>query len=316
MARPGEGARRALVTGGAGFVGSHLCERLVAEGRDVVCVDNLSTGSEANVEHLTEEPGFEFFEYDVTENLEDFGGLDEIYHLASPASPADFERLAIHILEVGSTGTRNLLELAREKGARFLLASTSEVYGDPLVHPQHEDYLGNVDPVGVRGCYDEAKRFAEALTMAYHRRHGVETRIARIFNTYGPRMRSDDGRMVPNFIGQAFVGGPLTIYGDGVQTRSIQYVDDLVEGLVRLMQSTERRPVNLGNPEEHTVAEIAGIISDLSGGDGGVEYLPLPEGDPTRRCPEISRARESLGWEPRISARTGLEKTLRSLRSL
>ncbi|CAN5218043.1 GDP-mannose 4,6-dehydratase [soil metagenome] len=304
------------MTGGAGFVGSHLCERLVAEGCGVVCVDNLSTGSAANVEHLTEEPGFEFFEADVTRPVEVSGQLEEVYHLASPASPSDFERRAIEILDVGSAGTRNVLEIARESGARFLLASTSEVYGDPLVHPQHEDYLGNVDPVGVRGCYDEAKRFAEALTMAYHRRHGVETRIARIFNTYGPRMRSDDGRMVPNFIGQAFVGGPLTIYGDGVQTRSIQYVDDLVEGLVRLMQSTERRPVNLGNPEEHTVAEIAGIISDLSGGGGGVEYLPLPEGDPARRCPEISRARESLGWEPRISARTGLEKTLRSLRSL
>jgi dTDP-glucose 4,6-dehydratase len=304
------------VTGGAGFVGSHLCERLVAEGCGVVCVDNLSTGSAANVEHLTEEPGFEFFEADVTRPVEVSGQLEEVYHLASPASPSDFERRAIEILDVGSAGTRNVLEIARESGARFLLASTSEVYGDPLVHPQHEDYLGNVDPVGVRGCYDEAKRFAEALTMAYHRRHGVETRIARIFNTYGPRMRSDDGRMVPNFIVQALAGEPLTIYGDGSQTRSIQYVEDLVEGLVRLMRSTERRPVNLGNPEEHTVAQVAGMISDLSGGDGGVEYLPLPEGDPTRRCPEISRARESLGWEPKISARTGLEKTLRSPRSL
>jgi dTDP-glucose 4,6-dehydratase len=301
------------VSGGAGFVGSHLCERLVAEGRGVVCVDNLSTGSEANVEHLAEEPGFEFFEYDVTENLEELGVLDEIFHLASPASPSDFETRAMEILDVGSTGTRNLLELARESGARFLLASTSEVYGDSLVHPQHEEYLGNVDPVGIRGVYDESKRFSEALTMAYHRRHGVETRIARIFNTYGPRMRPDDGRMVPNFIAQALAAKPLTIHGDGSQTRSIQYVDDLVEGLVRLMRSTERRPVNLGNPEEHTVAEIAGIISELSGGDGGIEYLPLPEGDPARRRPEISRARESLGWEPGISARTGLGKTLRSL---
>jgi dTDP-glucose 4,6-dehydratase len=302
-----------LVPGGAGFVGSHLCERLLAEGRDVVCVDNLSTGSAANVEHLLKESGFEFFEYDVTGHLEEFGVLDEIFHLASPASPADFETRSIEILDAGSAGTRNVLEIARESGARFLLASTSEVYGDPLVHPQHEEYLGNADPVGVRGCYDEAKRFSESLTMAYHRRHGVETRIARIFNTYGPRMRSDDGRMVPNFIGQTLAGEPLTIYGDGSQTRSIQYVEDLVEGLVRLMRSTERRPVNLGNPEEHTVAGIADIISDLSGGDGGVEHLPLPEGDPARRCPDISRARESLGWEPKTSARDGLEKTLRSL---
>lgn len=313
MDRTGEVSRRALVTGGAGFVGSHLCERLLAEGRGVVCVDNLSTGSAGNVEHLSKEPGFEFFEYDVTGNPEELGVLDEIFHLASPASPTDFETRALEILDVGSTGTRNLLELARESGARFLLASTSEVYGDPLVHPQHEEYLGNVDPVGIRGVYDESKRFAEALTMAYHRRHGVETRISRIFNTYGPRMRPDDGRMVPNFIGQALAREPLTIYGDGSQTRSIQYVDDLVEGLVRLMHSTERRPVNLGNPEERTVAEIAGIISEISGGDGGVEYLSLPEGDPVRRCPEISRARESLGWEPGVPARIGLEKTLRSL---
>lgn len=306
-------ARRALVTGGAGFVGSHLCERLVAEGYEVVCVDNLVTGSAANVEHLLECPGFEFVEADVTEPLEPSGGLDEVYHLASPASPADFEGLAIEILDVGSAGTRNALEIARENGARFLLASTSEVYGDPLVHPQHEEYLGNVDPVSIRGVYDESKRFAEALTMGYHRRHGVETRIARIFNTYGPRMRPDDGRMVPNFVGQALAGEPLTVYGDGNQTRSVQYVDDLVEGLVLLMGSGERRPVNLGNSEEYTVEAVAGMISDLSGGGSGMDYRPLPQGDPARRCPEISRAKESLGWEPRISAREGLERTLRSM---
>lgn len=311
MARPPDMPPRALVTGGAGFVGSHLCERLLAEDHAVVCVDNLCTGSASNVEHLLSRPGFEFVQTDVTEPLELPGGLDEVYHLASPASPADFESLAIQILRTGSAGTQNALDLARENGARFLLASTSEVYGDPLVHPQDEEYLGNVDPIGIRGVYDEAKRYAEALTMAYHRHYGVETRIARIFNTYGPRMRPDDGRMIPNFIGQALAGEPLTVYGEGLQTRSVQYVDDLVEGLVRLMRGEESRPVNLGNPVEYRVRELAGMILDLSGGGGGLAYRPLPAGDPLRRCPDISRALETLGWEPRVSAREGLRRTLR-----
>ncbi|WP_047864617.1 UDP-glucuronic acid decarboxylase family protein [Rubrobacter aplysinae] len=305
--------RRALVTGGAGFVGSHLCERLLSEGYSVVCLDDLSTGSVSNVGPLLMEKGFELVQADVTSPLEVSGDMDEVYHLASPASPADFESRAIQILRAGSEGTRHALELARDTGARFLLASTSEVYGDPLVHPQHEEYLGNVDPVGIRGVYDEAKRYAEALTTAYSRRYGVHTRIARIFNTYGPLMRPDDGRMVPNFFGQVLAGEPLTVYGDGGQTRSIQYVDDLVEGLVRLMRSGEPRPVNLGNPEEHTVKEIAQMILDLCGGAGGLVYRPLPEGDPVRRCPDIGRARGSLGWAPRVPAREGLERTLLSL---
>lgn len=316
MARDsGEASRspRALVTGGAGFVGTHLCERLLSAGYGVACVDNLCTGSLSNVEHLLAEPGFEFLEADITEPLAVPGDLDEVYHLASPASPADFGPLAIHILRTGSEGTRHALELCRERGARFLLASTSEVYGDPLVHPQREDYLGNVDPVGLRGVYDEAKRYAEALTMAYHRRYGLETRIARIFNTYGPRMRPDDGRMIPNFFRQALAGEPLTVYGEGAQTRSIQYVEDLVEGVVRLMGSGERRPVNLGNPEELAVKEIAGMILELCGGNG-LAYRPLPEGDPIRRCPDIGRARDLLGWEPRIPVREGLERTLCYLR--
>jgi len=303
--------KRALVTGGAGFVGSHLCERLLAEGQAVVCLDNLCTGSDTNVEHLLGRPGFEFVRADVTESAEIPGGLDEVYHLASPASPADFERLAIRILDAGSSGTRNILELARGSGARFLLASTSEVYGDPLVHPQDEEYLGNVNPVGVRGVYDESKRFAEALTMAYHRRYGLQTRIARIFNTYGPRMRPDDGRMIPNFIARALAGEPLTVYGDGLQTRSVQYVDDLVEGLVRLMRSGESRPVNLGNPEEYTVGGVAAMISELAGSGSRILRGPLPPDDPKRRCPDISRARETLGWEPGVPAREGLRRTLR-----
>lgn len=305
-------APRALVTGGAGFVGSHLCERLAAEGYAVVCVDDLCTGSADNVEHLRAKPGFELVQVDVAESVPVSGGLDEVYHLASPSSPADFEALAIHIMRTGSAGTQNALDLALRDGARFLLASTSEVYGDPLVHPQHEGYLGNVDPVGPRGVYDEAKRYAEALTMAYRRRYGMETRIARIFNTYGPRMRPDDGRMVPNFMSQALAGEPLTVYGEGAQTRSIQYVDDLVEGLARLMRSDERRPVNLGNPEERTVQEVAEMILELTGSESGLVYRPFPEGDPLMRCPDISRARESLGWEPSVSAREGLEKTLLS----
>ena len=303
--------KRAMVTGGAGFLGSHLCERLISEGYSVVCVDNLSTGTSENVVHLEGESDFEYIEQDVTLPVEIRGGLDEVYHFASPASPADFERIPVRILEVGSLGTQNLLDLALAKGARFMLASTSEVYGDPLVHPQHEDYRGNVSTTGVRSVYDEAKRYAEALTMAYHRRHVLDTRIVRIFNSYGPRMREDDGRMIPNFISQALAGRPLTLYGDGSQTRSVQYVDDLVEGVRRLMKARECRPTNIGNPVEYREREVAEMILDLAGSPSEIVHRPLPEDDPRRRCPDISRAREVLGWEPRTDASEGLEKTLR-----
>jgi dTDP-glucose 4,6-dehydratase len=301
---------RALVTGGAGFLGSHLCERLLSEGYRVVCMDNLRTGSLDNVVHLEDEPDFEYVDHDVTAYINVPGELDEVYHFASPASPRDFTRIPIPILKVGALGTYNALGLALAKGARFMLASSSEVYGDPLVHPQHEEYWGNVNQVGVRGVYDEAKRYAEALTTAYHRHHRLDTRIARIFNSYGPRMRPDDGRMIPNFISQALSDRPLTVYGDGSQTRSIQYVDDLIEGASRLMRSSEWRPVNLGNPQELTVREIAALIIELSGSGSGIVFEPLPEDDPKRRCPDITRAREALGWEPRVSAREGLRKTL------
>jgi dTDP-glucose 4,6-dehydratase len=301
---------RALVTGGAGFLGSHLCERLLSEGYRVVCMDNLRTGSLDNVVHLEDEPDFEYIDHDVTTYINVPGELDEVYHFASPASPRDFTRIPIPILKVGALGTYNALGLALAKDARFMLASSSEVYGDPLVHPQHEDYRGNVNQVGVRGVYDEAKRYAEALTTAYHRHHKVETRIARIFNSYGPRMRPDDGRMIPNFISQALSDRPLTVYGDGSQTRSIQYVDDLIEGASRLMRNSEWRPVNLGNPQELTVREIAALIIELSGSGSGIVFEPLPEDDPKRRCPDITRAREALGWEPRVPAREGLQKTL------
>jgi len=302
---------RALVTGGAGFVGSHLCGRLLLEGHEVVSLDNLVTGSAENVAHLADDPRFELLRHDATLPTGVPGPLDEVYHFASPASPKDFQSMPVEILKAGSLATHNLLELAHRKGARFVLASTSEVYGDPLVHPQHEEYLGNVNPIGVRGAYDEAKRYAEAVTMAYHRRHGVDTKIARIFNTYGPGMRPDDGRMIPNFVSQALAGEPLTVYGDGSQTRSVQYVDDLIEGIIRLAKSDEARPVNLGNPVEYTVWEVAGLILELSGSAGGLIRGPLPQDDPKRRCPDITRARESLGWEPRVPAREGLEKTLR-----
>ena len=301
---------RALVTGGAGFLGSHLCGRLMAEGYRVVCMDNLRTGSRENVAHLADEPGFEYLDHDVTLPIEIRGEIDEIYHLASPASPTDFERIPIPILKAGALGTYNALGLAKARGARLLLASSSEVYGDPLVHPQHEDYRGNVDQVGVRGVYDEAKRYAEAITMAYHRHHRVETRIARVFNTYGPAMRPDDGRIVPSFACRALSGEPLVVHGDGLQTRSIQYVDDLVEGIVRLMNSDETRPVNLGNPVEMTVLQIAKMVIELSGSESSISFGPLPPGDPKRRCPDIGRAREVLGWEPRVPAREGLQKTL------
>ena len=301
---------RALVTGGAGFLGSHLCERLLADGYRVVCVDNLSTGARENVVHLEEDPAFQYVEHDVTLPLPVEGPLEEVYHFASPASPKDFERIPIEILEAGSSGTQNALDLALEGGARFMLASTSEVYGDPLVHPQPEDYRGNVSTTGIRSAYDEAKRYAEALTMAYHRAYGLDTRIARIFNSHGPKMRPDDGRVVPTFISQALAGRPITVYGDGTQTRSLQYVDDLVEGVFRLMHSDETRPVNIGNPVEYPVREIAEMVVKLSGSESEIVYEPLPHDDPKRRCPDITRAREALGWEPRTPASEGLKMTL------
>ena len=304
------GRPRALVTGGAGFVGSHLCERLLSEGYRVICVDNFVTGSPENVSHLEGDGDFELVRHDVTARVKIAGGLDEVYHFASPASPRDFERMPIEILKAGSFGTHNCLELALAKGARFMLASTSEVYGDPLVHPQHEEYWGNVNPVGVRGVYDEAKRYAESATMAHRRRHGADTRIVRIFNTYGPRMRPDDGRMIPNFVRQALSGEPLTVYGDGTQTRSVQYVDDLIEGVYRLMKSDEWRPVNIGNPVEHTVREVAETMIEISGGQSSIAFRPLPQDDPRQRRPDITRARDSLGWEPRVPAREGLKRTL------
>ncbi|MEW6635233.1 MAG: UDP-glucuronic acid decarboxylase family protein [Actinomycetota bacterium] len=301
----------ALVTGGAGFLGSHLCERLLGEGYRVVCMDNLRTGSLANIAHLQDDPDFWYVDHDVTSYIHiPQAELEEIYHFASPASPADFERIPIPILKVGALGTYNSLGLARAKGARFILASTSEVYGDPQVHPQNEEYWGNVNPVGLRGVYDEAKRYAESITMAYRRHHGVDTRIVRIFNTYGPRMRPDDGRMIPTFMSQALAAEPITIYGEGTQTRSIQYVEDLIEGVIRLARSREWRPVNIGNPQEYTVREVAQMIVELSGKDSPLVYKPLPEDDPKQRCPDISRAREVLGWEPRVPAREGLQRTI------
>ena len=301
---------RALVTGGAGFLGSHLCERLLSEGYRVMCMDNLQTGSLDNVAHLANEPDFEYVDHDVSAYINAPGEFDEIFHFASPASPKDFERIPIEILKVGALGTYNCLGLALAKGARFMLASTSEVYGDPLVHPQHEEYWGNVNQVGVRGVYDEAKRYAEALTMAYSRHHRLHTRIVRIFNTYGSRMIEDDGRMIPTFVSQALLGRPLTIYGDGTQSRSILYVEDLIEGTFRLMKSSESRPVNIGNPTEYTVREIAQIIIEITGYEGEVVHEALPEDDPKRRCPDITRAREVLDWEPRVGAREGLKRTL------
>jgi dTDP-glucose 4,6-dehydratase len=296
-------------------VGSHLCERLLSEGYRVTCMDNLRSGTLENVSHLEGEADFEYIDHDVSASVDVPGEFDEIYHFASPASPVDFERIPIPILKAGSLGTHNSLGLALAKGARFTLASSSEVYGDPLVHPQPEEYWGNVNPVGTRGVYDEAKRYAEAITMAYHRHHRLETRIVRIFNTYGPRMRPDDGRMVPNFIQQALSGRPLTIYGEGTQTRSAQYVDDLIEGTIRLMKSKESRPVNIGNPHEMSVLEIAEMIIEISkeissGSSSELVFEPLPEDDPKRRCPDIGRAREVLGWEPRVAIDEGLRATL------
>jgi dTDP-glucose 4,6-dehydratase len=301
---------RALVTGGAGFVGSHLCEKLLAGGHEVICVDNLSTGRRQNVAGMREHPGFTYLVRDVTEPLPPLPRLDQIYHLASPASPPTYQRYPIETLRVNGEGTRHLLELAAAHGARFLYASTSEVYGDPLEHPQCEEYRGNVSTVGPRSMYDEAKRYGEALTIAYTETHGVETRIARIFNTYGPRMDPDDGRVVSNFIVQALCGGPLTVYGTGSQTRSFQYVDDLIEGMVRLMVSTYCGPVNIGNPSEYTILQLAQLIQELTATAAPIEFLPLPADDPKQRRPDITLAQTVLGWEPRVSVRAGLAATI------
>jgi len=300
---------RVLITGAAGFLGSHLCDRLLEEGHEVVALDNLVTGEPDNLAHLMGHERFSFARHDVTEFIYVAGPLDGVLHFASPASPVDYLELPIQTLKVGSLGTHKTLGLAREKGARFLLASTSEVYGDPLEHPQRESYWGNVNPIGPRGVYDEAKRFAEALTMAYQREHGLETRIARIFNTYGPRMRPDDGRVVSNFLAQALRGEPLSVYGDGSQSRSFCYVSDLVDGLYGLFLSDELEPTNLGNPGEFTIAELAREVLELTGSDSEIRHLPLPEDDPKVRCPDISKARRVLDWAPRIPLREGLERT-------
>ncbi len=306
---------RILITGGAGFVGSHLCDRLLAEGHDVIAMDNLITGSTDNIAHLAGNRRFKFIFHDVTEYIYVAGALDAVMHLASPASPVDFARIPIPILKVGSLGTHNTLGLALAKRARYLIASTSEVYGDPLIHPQPESYWGNVNPIGVRGVYDEAKRFSEAITMAYHRIHGVDTRIIRIFNTYGPRMRLSDGRVVPNFIGQALRGEPLTVYGDGSQTRSFCYVSDLVEGMVRLLMSSETDPINVGNPAELTILAFAEIINRLTGNQAGIAFRPLPVDDPRVRRPDITRARTLLGWEPQVGVEDGLTRTIEYFRA-
>lgn len=303
-----------LVTGGAGFVGSHLAERLLADGHRVICVDNLITGHRANLEHLRERD-LHFIEHDITRPLKIEEDLDYVLHFASPASPIDYLEYPIQTLKVGSLGTHNSLGLAKAKGARYLLASTSEVYGDPLVHPQPETYWGNVNPIGPRGVYDEAKRFAEAMAMAYHRVHGLEVRIVRIFNTYGPRMRLRDGRVVPAFIQQALEGEPLTVFGDGSQTRSFCYVDDLVEGIRRLMESGLTVPVNLGNPREMTILEFAETVRKLTGSSSSLSFKPLPVDDPKIRQPDIGRAREHLDWEPRVELEQGLIRTIEYFRS-
>jgi dTDP-glucose 4,6-dehydratase len=306
---------RTLITGGAGFLGSHLCDYMIEKGHEVICIDNLSTGNMENISHLLEKKRFSFIQYDVTNYLHVDGELHNILHFASPASPIDYLRMPIQTLKVGSLGTHKALGLALSKKARFLLASTSECYGDPLVHPQTEDYWGNVNPVGPRGVYDEAKRFAESMTMAYHRYHGVETRIVRIFNTYGPRMRLEDGRALPAFMGQCLRGEDLTVFGEGTQTRSFCYVDDLVEGIFRLLSSGEVYPVNLGNPDEITLLELAHRILGVTGSKSRIVYRPLPEDDPKVRRPDIGKAKRLLGWEPRVSLDEGLQRVLPYFRS-
>jgi dTDP-glucose 4,6-dehydratase len=301
---------RTLITGGAGFLGSHLCDRMIKEGHEVICMDNLLTGNMDNISHLFGNEKFSFIKHDVTEFIYVKGELDNILHFASPASPIDYLELPIQTLKVGSLGTHKALGLAKEKRARFLLASTSEVYGDPLVHPQKEDYYGNVSPIGPRGVYDEAKRFAEAMTMAYQRYHGVETRIVRIFNTYGPRMRLNDGRVVPAFFSQALKGEQLTVFGDGSQTRSFCFVSDLVEGIYRLLLSDEPEPVNIGNPYEMTIMDFAVITQEIANTDLDIIQKPLPQDDPKVRQPDITKAKKVLGWEPVVGLEEGLKKTM------
>lgn len=301
---------RVVVAGGAGFLGSHLCDRLLLDGEEVVCIDNFLTGRKSNVEHLLDRPGFELLEQDVAERVEVAGAVDAVLEFASPASPLDYARYPIETLKAGAHGTLNTLDLARAKGARFLLASTSEVYGDPLVHPQEESYWGHVNPIGPRSMYDEAKRFAEALTTAYRNRHGLDTAIIRIFNTYGPRMRTDDGRAIPAFVSQALRGEPVTVAGDGMQTRSVCYVDDLVEGIVRMLRSGLPGPVNLGNPHEMTIIDTARLVVELIGSDAPITFVPRPGDDPMVRRPDITLARQQLGWEPVVDVRDGLVRTI------
>ena len=301
---------RAVLTGGAGFLGSHLCDKLIANGWDVLCVDNLATGSEANIAHYEHNDHFRMLRHDVSRYIDVPGPIDYVLHFASPASPVDYLKLPIPTLKVGALGTHNALGLALAKKAKFFLASTSECYGDPLVSPQPETYWGNVNPIGPRGVYDEAKRYAEAMTMAYHRFHGLDTHIVRIFNTYGPRMRLNDGRALPNFIYQALTGQSITVYGDGTQTRSFCYVSDLIEGIFRLMQSEEHWPTNIGNPQEITIHEFAERVRALTATKSPIIFEPLPQDDPKRRCPDISKAKKLLGWEPKVGLDEGLRLTL------
>lgn len=308
--------KRVLITGAAGFLGSHLCDRFIEEGYNVVAMDNLITGDIRNIEHLFQLKNFEFYHHDVSSFVHVSGALDYILHFASPASPIDYLKIPIQTLKVGSLGTHNLLGLAKVKKARILIASTSEVYGDPLVHPQTEDYYGNVNTIGPRGVYDEAKRFQESITMAYHRYHAIETRIVRIFNTYGPRMRLNDGRVIPAFIGQALRGEDLTVFGDGSQTRSFCYVDDQVEGIYRLLLSEYTEPVNIGNPHEITIKDFAQEIIKLTSTSQKIVYKPLPKDDPLQRQPDISRAREILGWEPQVTRSSGMQKTYKYFKNL
>jgi dTDP-glucose 4,6-dehydratase len=304
---------RTLITGGAGFIGSHLCDYFLRLGHEVICMDNLLTGDISNIAHIRNE-NFLFIKHDVTNYIYVEGKLDYLLHFASPASPIDYEKLPIQTLKVGSLGTHKALGLAKEKKATFLLASTSEVYGDPLVHPQSEEYWGNVNPIGPRGVYDEAKRFAEAMTMAYHRIHGVDTRIIRIFNTYGPRMRLKDGRAIPGFICQALRGEGVTVFGDGSQTRSFCYISDLIEGIYRVLMSGDNRPVNLGNPQELTILDLAQAITRLTGSRSKIVFTPLPQDDPKRRQPDIARAKQLCGWEPKVEFTAGLAETIEYFR--
>src|SRR5262245_5515811 len=301
---------RVVITGGAGFLGSHMTDRLIGEGHQVVAIDNLVTGDLTNIAIHRSNPDFEFIHHDVSNHLFVTGHLDWVLHFASPASPIDYLHLPIQTLKAGAMGTHNALGLGKAKGAKFLLTSTSEIYGDPLVHPQHEEYWGNVNPIGPRGVYDEAKRYAEALAMAYHREHKLDVRTVRIFNTYGPRNRVDDGRVVPTLINQALRGEPLTVFGNGTQTRSFQYVDDLIEGIRRLMNIEYNRPVNIGNPNEISIMDFARLILKLTGSRSPIEFRPLPQDDPKTRCPDISRAKEILDWEPIVSVEVGLSRTI------